>query len=52
MPFPSGHDCKIFSNSLKQEFKSLNFDKMYLQGITIPPPSSFGFGQGGKLGFG
>ena len=52
MPFPSGHDCKIFSNSLKQEFKSLNFEKMYLQGITIPPLSSIGFSQGGKLGFG
>ena len=38
MPLPSGHDCKIFSNSLKQKFKSFNFDKMYLQGITIPPP--------------
>ena len=40
MPFPSGHDCKIFSNSLKQEFKSFNFDKMYLQGKSQfhPPP--------------
>ena len=37
MPFPSGHYFKIFSYSLKQEFESFNFDKMYLQDITIPP---------------